>query len=76
MITHRRSRYDDGQTQPRVVAAAWVAAQKRSEMASCALSAWGYNSQAPSTAGPPAVGASAGTVRVGVAVGVVMRRPD
>ena len=76
MITHRRSRYDDGQTHPRVIAAAWVAAQKRSEMASCALSACGHISQAPSTAGPPAVGTPAGTVKVGVAVGVVMRRPD
>ena len=56
-----------GQTQPRVIAAARVAAQKRSEMASWALSAWGHISQTPSTAG---------TGRTGVAVGVVMGRPD
>ena len=47
--------YAEGQTQPRVRAAARVAEQKRSEMASCALSACGHISQAPSTASGRAV---------------------
>jgi hypothetical protein len=68
MITHRLPRYDSGQTQPRVEAAARVAAQKRTEMASWSPSACGHDPQAP--------GAAAGREVGTVGLEAVMTKPD
>ena len=57
--------YEEGQTQPRVRAAVRVAEQKRSEMASWALSGCGHISQAPS--------ATSGRVVVSTGVLVMMQ---